>query len=666
MVGQVDEGRLVAGRYRLLERIGRGGMGTVWRAEDELLGRQVAVKKLHPPQPHMHEDELATVFERTRREARAAARISHPNVIVVHDVVDDAGLPSIVMEYVPSVTLGERLKQDGALPVAEVARIGRGMIAALRAAHRVGVLHRDVKPGNVLLGESDEDDEDDTAGGGSVARSGGYGAGRVVLTDFGIAQASGTSTLTRTGELIGSIDFLSPERIRGAMPGPEADLWALGATLYQAVQGESPFRRPTAIETAYAIAEEPVLPAANAGSLTRVIAGLLAKEPGERLSAEEAERMLRIPAADQETAFVDRTGFRSRRRTQQYPSRQYPAQQYPSEQYSSPQSPFQQYPSQQSPFQRSAAQDPAPHPSQQHFSQQPTQHGSFHPSSQQPSSAGREPPHAGATHQPAGPPAAHGRPHPQTQGQAPSYPHTQQRTGPYGHASAYTSAPAQPPRRGRTVGRWIAGAVAVAVLGAGAAVAATRMRSDDAAGTTGGTTGGPTVPVATTPATTPATTAPPTTTPPPPAVPDGYHLAEQASRGYSVPVPDGWTKTVKDGGDEVDWLDPTGVVGLKISALQFASTDPYQHFLTLEPATSSQVRGYHRERMERTTQSDEPAAIWQFTFKGDTHQVRAVDLGFGKPGGVEYAIYLNAPKAQWDTYRQVFENAVAGFRQTGP
>ncbi|NUS14017.1 MAG: serine/threonine protein kinase, partial [Streptomyces sp.] len=306
MVGPADEGRLVAGRYRLQARIGRGGMGTVWRAQDELLDRQVAVKKLHPPQPDMHDDELATLFERTRREARAAARISHPNVIVVHDVVDDAGLPSIVMEYVPSVTLGELLKQRGALPPPEAARIGRGMIAALIAAHRAGVLHRDVKPGNVLLGNGRGPAPGPDTG---PQPAGPPGGGRIVLTDFGIAQASGTSTLTRTGEIIGSIDFLAPERLRGAPPGPEADLWALGATLYQAVEGSSPFRRPTAIETAYAIAEEVVLPPPGAGALSDVIAGLLAKEPAERLSAEEAERMLRIPAADPDTALVERTGL---------------------------------------------------------------------------------------------------------------------------------------------------------------------------------------------------------------------------------------------------------------------------------------------------------------------------------------------------------------------
>lgn len=190
-----DEGRLVAGRYRLVERIGRGGMGTVWRAEDEVLGRQIALKRLHSHH-HLSGEELATLYERMRREARSAARIAHPNVVVVHDVVDDEGLPCVAMEYVPSVTLGDLLKNEQTLPPAEAARIGLGMIAALRAAHAAGVLHRDVKPGNVLLASD----------------------GRVVLTDFGIAMTDGTSTLTKTGELVGSIDYMAPERMRGLTP----------------------------------------------------------------------------------------------------------------------------------------------------------------------------------------------------------------------------------------------------------------------------------------------------------------------------------------------------------------------------------------------------------------------------------------------------------------
>ncbi|WP_446464208.1 protein kinase domain-containing protein [Streptomyces sp. BRA346] len=273
-----DVGRLIAGRYRLAEQIGRGGMGTVWRAEDELLGRQVAVKQLHVS-PHLSEDELTTMHERTRREARSAARITHPNVVVVHDVVDDEGLPCIVMEYVPSTTLGDLLKEGGTLSPDETARIGRGMIAALRAAHAAGVLHRDVKPGNVLLGKD----------------------GRVVLTDFGIAMATGTSTLTKTGEVVGSIDYIAPERVRGRKPGPASDLWALGATLYQAVEGRAPFRKPTPIETGYAIAVDPLDPPRRAGSLAPLIEALLEKEPERRPSAEETERALRGPASEPET-----------------------------------------------------------------------------------------------------------------------------------------------------------------------------------------------------------------------------------------------------------------------------------------------------------------------------------------------------------------------------
>ncbi|UIX32190.1 protein kinase domain-containing protein [Streptomyces sp. GQFP] len=265
-----DTGRLIAGRYRILDRIGRGGMATVWRAHDDLLDRQVAVKKLHP-QPQLDADELATLFERTRREARSAARISHPNVVIVHDVVDDEGLPVIVMEYVPSTTFADLIKAQGPVPLGEVARVGRGVIAALRAAHRAGILHRDVKPANVLLAQT----------------------GRVVLTDFGIAQATETSNLTRTGQLVGSVDFMAPERLVGAKPGPEADLWALGATLYQAIDGHSPYLRNTVAETMYAIAMEPPPEVRGAGPLTPLIKGLLAAKPAERLSAEDAERLLR-------------------------------------------------------------------------------------------------------------------------------------------------------------------------------------------------------------------------------------------------------------------------------------------------------------------------------------------------------------------------------------
>jgi serine/threonine protein kinase len=265
-----DEGRLVAGRYRLLERIGRGGMGTVWRAEDEELTRQVALKRLHTP-PHLSDAEITTLYERIRREARSAARVVHPNVVVVHDVVDDDGQPCIVMEYVPAGTLGDALDGGRTLPPEEAARIGLGVISAVRAAHAAGVLHRDIKPANVLLGPDS----------------------RIVLTDFGIAQTAGTSTLTQTGEMIGSIDFMAPERIRGKKPGPASDLWSLGATLYQAVEGRPPYRRDTPMETAYAIAVDPLAPMRKAGSLEPLIDALLSKDPEDRPTAEQSERALR-------------------------------------------------------------------------------------------------------------------------------------------------------------------------------------------------------------------------------------------------------------------------------------------------------------------------------------------------------------------------------------
>ncbi|WP_369391388.1 serine/threonine-protein kinase [Streptomyces sp. CG1] len=263
------QGLLVAGRYRLADSIGSGGMGRVWRAHDEVLHRTVAVKELTAAL-YVSDGDRAVLLARTRAEARAAARISHSAVVTVHDVLEHDGRPWIVMELVEGNSLADAVKEQGRVEPREAARIGLWVLRALRAAHLAGVLHRDVKPGNVLLGRD----------------------GRVLLTDFGIAQIEGDSTITRTGEVVGSVDYLAPERVRGHDPGPSSDLWALGATLYTAVEGRSPFRRTSPLSTMQAVVEEEADELRHAGALGPVISALLRKEPERRPSAEEAEQML--------------------------------------------------------------------------------------------------------------------------------------------------------------------------------------------------------------------------------------------------------------------------------------------------------------------------------------------------------------------------------------
>ncbi|ANP48953.1 tRNA A-37 threonylcarbamoyl transferase component Bud32 [Streptomyces griseochromogenes] len=283
------QGLLIAGRYRLADSIGSGGMGRVWRAHDEVLHRTVAVKELTAAL-YVSESDQAVLLARTRAEARAAARINHSAVVTVHDVLEHDGRPWIVMELVEGYSLADAVKERGRVEQREAARIGLWVLRALRAAHSAGVLHRDVKPGNVLLGRD----------------------GRVLLTDFGIAQIEGDTTITRTGEVVGSVDYLAPERVRGHDPGPSSDLWALGATLYTAVEGRSPFRRTSPLSTMQAVVEEEAEETRHAGPLGPVIAALLSKEPAQRPSAEEAEQMLaeaaegRRPSSAQ--AFVHTRG----------------------------------------------------------------------------------------------------------------------------------------------------------------------------------------------------------------------------------------------------------------------------------------------------------------------------------------------------------------------
>ncbi|MEW2163107.1 serine/threonine-protein kinase [Streptomyces sp. NPDC007084] len=265
--------RVIAGRYRLLSPLGEGGMGTVWRARDEVLQREVAVKEVRAP-AGLPASEVERLYARLEREAWAAARVSHRNVVTVYDVATQDGRPWIVMELVRGIALSDLLDAEGPLAPRRVAGIGAEVLSALRAAHAAGVLHRDVKPANVLMAND----------------------GRVVLTDFGIATVEGSSALTMTGEVIGSPEFLAPERALGRTPGPESDLWSLGVLLYAAVEGNSPFRQNTPLSTLRAIVDEPLPAPRRAGPLAPVIEGLLAKDPAGRARADAAEEELRAIA----------------------------------------------------------------------------------------------------------------------------------------------------------------------------------------------------------------------------------------------------------------------------------------------------------------------------------------------------------------------------------
>ncbi|WP_241695091.1 serine/threonine-protein kinase [Streptomyces sp. C] len=264
------QGRLLAGRYRLGAVLGKGGMGTVWRAEDEVLGRTVAVKELRFGNG-VDEDEKRRLITRTLREAKAIARIRNEGAVTVYDVVDEDARPWIVMELIEGPSLAEFVRENGPLSPHRAAEVGLAVLDVLRAAHRQGILHRDVKPSNVLIAAS----------------------GRVVLTDFGIAQVEGDPSITSTGMLVGAPSYISPERARGQKPGPPADMWSLGGLLYAAVEGVPPYDKGNALATLTAVMTEPVDPPQNAGGpLTEVIYGLLVKDPARRLGEDQARTML--------------------------------------------------------------------------------------------------------------------------------------------------------------------------------------------------------------------------------------------------------------------------------------------------------------------------------------------------------------------------------------
>ncbi|MDX2704538.1 bifunctional serine/threonine-protein kinase/glutamate ABC transporter substrate-binding protein [Streptomyces sp. PA03-6a] len=266
---------LVDGRYELRRQLGRGGMGVVWEAYDNRLGRQVAVKELLF-RGALDPETQAQWVERARREAQAIARIGHEHVVAVHDVIEADGQVWIVMEQVNPHSLADQLREQGRIPALQAARIGLEVLRGLRAVHAAGVLHRDVKPHNILFRRD----------------------GRAVLMDFGIATFEGAAQVTRVHETVGTPQYLAPELANRLPPTPAADLWSLGVTLYEMVEGRAPFRGPTPYEVLEAVRTAEVPPTAHAGPLRPLIDGLLVKEPGARLSAERTEQLLQHVAQE--------------------------------------------------------------------------------------------------------------------------------------------------------------------------------------------------------------------------------------------------------------------------------------------------------------------------------------------------------------------------------
>ena len=555
-----DSFRVIAGRYRLEARVGRGGMGVVWRATDQLLERRVAVKEL-TQDTSLSTDEARLRRDRTLREARAVAQLSHPHIIVVHDVVEDDERPYIVMELIDGGSLADRISQRGPVDADEAARIGIALLGALRIAHAAGVLHRDIKPANVLL-------ED--------------GTDRIVLTDFGIAQVAGATTLTETGSFVGSPEYTAPERMSGVRTGPESDLWSLGALLCTALSGESPFRRDSLGGILHAVVIDEVRPPAQAAPLLPVVRGLLERDPERRLDAAEAERMLRA--------------FRATGRT-------------------------------------------------------PKLTAGYTPGRQQARSQRREEPGGGE-----------------------ATPTTSRRTAISRTAAAATADRSPWPSR-RTV--LVAAVLVAALAGAGVSAAALLMNSGDDKGDTPGST---TTATATATATvsesssaasvspgtagpsSPSPTSPPSSPSSPSSrtAPSGYRLAHDP-RGFSLAVPDGFTRTEQK--ERVFYLSPEETFRLGIKLVEPQPGGPLAVMEKADANGASANPGYRDGRVTETVHAQHAAALWEFTWDGFSAAEgprHTYDLCW-EEGGRMYDVWVSAPVGKVREAKEYFDVAIDTF-----
>ncbi|MEU9408670.1 serine/threonine-protein kinase [Streptomyces sp. NPDC048281] len=595
------QGLLIAGRYRLADIIGSGGMGRVWRAHDEVLHRAVAIKELTAAL-YVSEGDQAILLARTRAEARAAARINHSAVVTVHDVLEHDGRPWIVMELVEGHSLADAVKEQGRIEAREAARIGLWVLRALRAAHSAGVLHRDVKPGNVLIGRD----------------------GRVLLTDFGIAQIEGDTTITRTGEVVGSVDYLAPERVRGHDPGPSSDLWALGATLYTAVEGRSPFRRTSPLTTMQAVVEDEAAEPRAAGPLEPVITALLRKEPAERPSPEETEQMLaeaaegRRPSAAQ--AYVPTQsqisgGGGSGRGGGPRPDSGGTYQGF----------------QEGTPYEGAYGGTAHGGGSSTGNSYGTDPYGSSYSGSVGSPQEGRRPSDGSAI-----PPTAIGAP-----------------------------SGAVPVRPGRRRLRTLALVVALAaLLGGGAAVALQKWGSgqqDDSGSVASPATSGPSSSAG-------ASTAPDG------AVPTDWQTVHDPL-GFGLSLPKSWKRKVFGIDGDLKQVDYTPDGGKHFVRIAIDSSPDFSNALAHQQDLEQQLQklvDYKRVTMEQNLYRDRDGALWEYTWTAlakDGANVagprRAIEETYYSRAGVEYAIYMSSPAKDWSTAAQQFKWVLQSWQEPG-
>jgi tRNA A-37 threonylcarbamoyl transferase component Bud32 len=608
VAGPAAPERLLAGRYRLRAVIGRGGMGAVWRARDELLNRDVAVKEIIWP-PYLDQAEQETARRRALREAQMAARLNHPNVVGIYDIVEEDGRPWIVMELIPFRSLHDIVREDGPLSPGQAAEVGLGILAALRAAHDAGVLHRDVKPGNVLLAPG----------------------GRVVLTDFGIARADGSPALTTSGVLVGSPSYISPERARGGQAGTAGDLWALGASLYAAVEGRPPFDREGVLASLTAVVTDEPDPSTRTGPLQPVISGLLRKDPGTRLGADEVEQMLRR-VADGDGLLVEQpAGAGPEGRAER--------------------------------DQPDTAALPAPVPDAEPAAE-PRAGGVLAPESPGPESPVAPPE-----------PEEQAQPEPQQQAaepQAPPEPALPPPPAPPTPPHAPAPGSARPGGRRSRVALGALGATAVIAVIAVVIALASPSSPGHRSASAGSPSHAPTAPATRSASPSPSSpSAPASPSPERPGggsgtstLPAGYYRFTN-STGFSIGVPAGWQ--ISHGGQYVYIQDPSDRgVYLLIDQSNTPKPNPLADWEQQAANRQGTYPGYHLIRLQSVRYAQaEKAADWEFTYDRNGQAVRVLNRNVLANADHAYALYWTTPDSAWNADYHFFQAFAGTFRPAG-